>query len=303
MQKAREMLVGLSTTSTQSMRDSSMAEALPVGLAVVAAFVIYFGRHLPQGSHLKLLTCLLLPPTLLSLHLSGRRQDARINSLYRSEKGQHVALQVASGRITVPHPALSMNAEKMTATRAQQQQPHAGMQLEPERGNLNGRIGRDSVARDMHRTTERIEQRTNTHPGVRNSNGYAPSRQGEAQLIEGKSHLEDNASFYAHSSTDRSQQRTNMPTGHTFNRVQSADAPGDMQLSTAADNGQRVQMDYTNTNAAPGPGGREGVRPATAPAGPPPPKVDSLSRLFMDTAVTTDRSENDVEGMKEGRSS
>jgi hypothetical protein len=291
MQKAREMLVGFNA-STNSFRDTMAADVVPVGLAVVAAFIIYFGRHLPPNSHLKLLTGLLLPPTILSLYLSGTRQDEKIKKLYTNEKVHLDALHA----IKVPHPALVMNAEKMTATRTQA----PGMAVENERGNLNGRIGRDAVARDMHRTTERIEQRTNTHPGVRNSNGYAPSRQGEAQLIEGKSHMEDNASFYAHSSTDRSQQRTNMPTGHTFNRVQSADAPGDMQLtSMAADNGQRVQMDYSNTNApTASAGGGGAAAPVVAP-----PRGDSLSQLFMDTAVSTDKSDNDVEGMKEGRSS
>jgi hypothetical protein len=295
MLKARHMVEGLVAQGGKSIRGSTMGDILPVILAVVAACVIYGGRHMQPGSDLKLLT-FILPPTILALHFSNSRQDEKINDLYRRSGEGNTAkhMHTSQERFVVPHPVHTMNAEKMTATR--DGGARAGVHVhENVRGNLNGHIGRDAVARDMQMTTDRIEQHTHTHPGVRNSNGYAPTRLGEAELIQGKSHMEDNASFYAHSSTDRSQERTNMPTGHVYNRVQSADAPGAMQLSLATDNGQRVQMDYTNPSA------NGAGRVAPPPPTPQPPKVDALARLFMDTAVTGDKSETEVEGMKEGR--
>jgi hypothetical protein len=292
---------------------------------------------------------MLFPVTLLTLYFSGIRQDAKITELYRSGEAHKVDLAALNSRILAPKPAVMY--EKMTANRTdqyrypsattlqqptlrrapQQHQPHPPhkphqrereaatsqrqqMALGPQHASAVAQPQHASaVSRDVRTVVDRREQHAHTHPGVRNASGHAPSRVGEETLIHSTSHLEDNAGFYAHSSNDRSQQRTNVQNGYSFNRIQSDDAPGQMQLRDALDangqHGRAVRMDYSGHPDARDPpraGSQAGdVREQDPHFNPHPPqnKLNPLASLFEATAVSDDKSDNDVEQMKEGRMS
>jgi hypothetical protein len=257
------------------------SEVWPVVIAIVAAVACYGGRHMKAGADMRMLGMVLIAPTLLGIYFSAIRQDKQISELFRVGDFQKKHIEELNGRI-LAHRPIASSMEKMTGTRAMyDRNAHKG--------------GGAAVANDVRSAVKRIEQHTNTHNGVRNASGYAPSRAVEQELIHGKSHLEDNPSFYASSSNDSSQSRTNIPTGYAFNRVDAADADGYMQLSDRNQPGEQQGRSVHVDHGAP-------PAPAAAPSAVQKDEND-LARLFTDTSVSDDRTDNDVEGMKEGRSS
>jgi hypothetical protein len=275
------------------------SEVVPVAAAIMAALVLYGSIHMKVVPDMKILVMMLLPPSLLALHLSGSRQDAKIRELYRSGEKYQANLHALDGRLTTASRPLVI--EKMTANRYNANRYNAPPHDPPRRREyetVRPSISPDTT-HDLRTITAQNEQHDKQHPGVRNANGYAPSRRGEADLIHATSHMEDTPSFYAHSSNARSQQRTNMPNGHAFNTIASADAPGEMRLGGTNDgDGHGRQVDLSYASNVP----ERGL--PQQPLAPPPPAAaaaDPLARLFQDTAVSNDMSDGDVEQLKEGR--
>jgi hypothetical protein len=244
------------------------ADFMSVAITIVAAIMLYCGHQAKSGPDLKFLGMMFVPPTILSLHLSKSRQDEKIRHLLHDGIKQSENLELLKKTIS-----LVRSTEKMTGI--------------PQQRN---------ISRDLRAAIDRNEHHIDNHTGVRNSNGYAPSRNIENGMIRSTMHLEDNASFYDHSSTTRTQQKTNIPNGHSYNAVEASDPDGRMTELDSRKNyngsqGRSVAVDYNAPQAK-----------ETRIVQPIPPKEDdALARLFKDTAVSADKSDGDVENMKEGR--